>query len=113
MYENGRGVAQDSREAVKWFRKATEHGDAVAQFNLGVMYENGQGVPQNYTLAYALFILAAAGENNDAVKSRGIVAKKMTPAQIEEGQAIASSWRVGQPFPTSSKTGRKIRQIAR
>jgi TPR repeat protein len=27
MYKNGRGVVQDDVEAVKWFRKAAEHGD--------------------------------------------------------------------------------------
>ena len=38
-------------EAVKWYRKAAEQGDAVAQCNLGVMYTTGQGVSQNYTEA--------------------------------------------------------------
>jgi len=45
MYQFGRGVFQDDAEAVKWYRLAAEQGDANAQFNLGGMYEDGEGVP--------------------------------------------------------------------
>ena len=31
--------------------QAAEQGNAAAQFNLGVMYENGQGVRQDYAQA--------------------------------------------------------------
>ncbi len=33
--------------AAKWYGKAAEQGNPMAQFSLGHMYENGQGVPQN------------------------------------------------------------------
>lgn len=36
MYRDGRGVLQSDTEAVKWYRKAAEQGDADAQNNLGV-----------------------------------------------------------------------------
>lgn len=32
--------------------KLAEQGDAEAQKNLGLMYDNGQGVIQNYKIAY-------------------------------------------------------------
>ena len=38
---DGQGVPQDYQEAVKWYRLATEQGDAQAQFNLGLMYRDG------------------------------------------------------------------------
>ena len=38
-------------EAVKWYREAAERGYPAAQFNLGVFYETGQVVPQDYTEA--------------------------------------------------------------
>ena len=44
----GNGVPQDYDEAVKWYRKAAEQGNAMAQNNLGDAYENGHGVPQDY-----------------------------------------------------------------
>ena len=33
---DGRGVEQNDEQAVFWYRKAAEQGDATAQFNLGV-----------------------------------------------------------------------------
>jgi TPR repeat protein len=47
MYDEGRGVPQDDAEAVRWYRKAAEQGDAEAQGKLGVMYANGRGVPND------------------------------------------------------------------
>ena len=38
----GRGVPQDYAEAVRWYRKAAEQGNATAQFSLGFMYDEGQ-----------------------------------------------------------------------
>jgi TPR repeat protein len=51
---------EDNAEAVKWFRKAAEQGESPAQFNLGVFYGNGAGVPQNDLQAYIRSSLAAA-----------------------------------------------------
>ena len=42
MYEEGRGVLWDDKEAVKWYRKAALQGDALAQANLGRMYYEGR-----------------------------------------------------------------------
>ena len=36
-----------------------EQGDASAQYNLGLMYQNGQGVPQDYKTAVKWYTLAA------------------------------------------------------
>ena len=47
MYDNGRGVQKDYAQAVKWYRKAAEQGDAMAQGSLGFMYENGRGVQKD------------------------------------------------------------------
>ena len=47
MYDYGRGVAQNHREAARWYRKAAEQGHATAQHNLGWMYATGKGVEQN------------------------------------------------------------------
>ncbi|KAF9334261.1 hypothetical protein BGZ91_010922, partial [Linnemannia elongata] len=47
MYAQGNGVEQSDIEAVKWFTKAAEQGEAVAQSNLGSMYKQGRGVEQS------------------------------------------------------------------
>ena len=44
MYSKGRGVEANPEQACQWYRKAAEAGLAAAQFNLGLMYEKGQGV---------------------------------------------------------------------
>ena len=46
-------------EAVKWFRKAAEQGEAFAQYNLGVMYADGEGVTQDYAEAVKWYRMAA------------------------------------------------------
>jgi len=46
-------------EAVKRYRMAAEQGDASAQFNMGVMLANGQGVTKNEVEAVKYYRLAA------------------------------------------------------
>jgi TPR repeat protein len=43
----GRGVSQNDKEAFVWTKKAAEHGERKAQWNLGVLYMEGKGVPKN------------------------------------------------------------------
>jgi uncharacterized protein len=40
MYDNGQGVPEDDKEAVKWYRLAAEQGNVLAQYDLGVSYDN-------------------------------------------------------------------------
>jgi uncharacterized protein len=93
-------VAQDYNEAVKWYRKAAEQGNAPAQSNLGFMYENGHGVAQDFVQALMWLTLSVAGfpaseiESHDkAVSDRDLVASKMTPAQIAEAWRLAREWK--------------------
>ena len=58
-YDDGRSVAKDAKEAVKWYRKAAEQDYAPAQFNLGYCYANGQGVGKNKEEAVKWFRRAA------------------------------------------------------
>ena len=60
-----------------------------AQSNLGVMYGNGQGVLQDYVRSHMWFNIAASSGDEDAVKNRDIVAKRLTPADISAAQKLA------------------------
>ena len=98
MYYNGQGVPQDYAQAVNWYRKAADQGDANAQRNLGNMYEDGRGVPRDYIQAHMWRNLAASHLTDptnraNAVKNRDTVAAKMTPAQIGEAQRLVSAWK--------------------
>jgi len=48
MYRRGAGVAQDYKEAVRWYRKAVEQRNDKARYWLGVMLARGQGVSEDY-----------------------------------------------------------------
>jgi len=56
-------VPQNDAEALKWLRLAADQRNAEGQFNLGVMYEYGDGVPQNYGEALKWYQLAANQED--------------------------------------------------
>ena len=90
------GVTKNYSEAVRWYRKAAYHGNADAQYDLGIRYANGISVPMDYVEAYALFNLAAASLSaaGDAlsIMAEGeldSVASRMTPAQIAEAQRLS------------------------
>ena len=98
MYEKGKGVAQNNRTAVKWYTLAAgkrnaharpklfalaRQGNAYAQYNLGSLYAEGQGVTQDNVYAYMWLDISASQGDRDARENRDMVAKKMTPAQIE------------------------------
>jgi uncharacterized protein len=76
MYARGGGVAQDDREAVKWFRLSAEQGFAEAQFSLGNHYENGQGVAQDYREAAKWSRLAAQQGKAEAQFNLGFMYDK-------------------------------------
>ena len=50
---------EDYATALREWTPLAEQGDAEAQFSLGVMYEHGQGVPQDNKAAVKLYRLAA------------------------------------------------------
>lgn len=59
IYHEGKGVPQNSTEALKWYRLASDQGYPAAQFTLGAMYDKGDGVPQDYKEAAKWYRLAA------------------------------------------------------
>ena len=79
-------------EAVRWFRLAAEQGEASAQLILGLMYDTGRGVPQDYVTAHMWLNLATATGHENARKGRETVAASMTREQIAEAQARAREW---------------------
>ncbi|MBM3504874.1 MAG: sel1 repeat family protein [Alphaproteobacteria bacterium] len=100
-FEDGVAAAQrgDFATALRLWKPLAEQGDASAQNNLGLMYHNGRGVPQDYVQAHKWFNLAVSRFSADrkedrdhAVKNRDLAAAKMTPQQIAEAQKLAREW---------------------
>ena len=76
-------MAHLRREAAKWFRRAAEQGLANSQNKLGLMYEQGEGVPRDYVLAYVWFSLAAA-QDFPAAANRERVAAHIARAALRK-----------------------------
>ena len=84
---------RDYATALRLIRPLAEQGDANAQYNLGVFYDNGLGVPQDKVRAYMWFNLSAAQGREGAAAFRDLIARRMTPAQIAEAQKLAREWK--------------------
>jgi TPR repeat protein len=73
MYNEGKGVAQDYKEAVRWWLMAASQGNSTAQYNLGDMYEEGKGIEQDYKEAVRWYRLAAQQGHSNAQHNLGIM----------------------------------------
>ena len=96
-YRFGHGVEPDYAESVRWYRKAADAGDAAGQYQLGLVYAHGEGVPQNYVLAHMWVNLSASNSSGDdqkiRAKTRDEIAQQMTPQQIADAQRMAAEWK--------------------
>ena len=86
----------DYATALKEWRPLAEHGDALAQYNLGVMYFMGRGVPQDVVQAHLWLNLAAAQGHELARKFRDLLAERMTPAQVADAHGLVREWTPGE-----------------
>ena len=86
----------DYETALREFRPLAEQGYAEAQYSLGLMYENGLGVPRSYAMAHKWFTLGAAlwpgskasKQNDMALEARFKLFKLMTPDQFAEAERL-------------------------
>ena len=113
----------DYATALRLLQPLAQNGDPEAQINLGNMYFDGNGVPQDNAESVKWYLLAAGQGSADAQIALGFLyeygeavpqdyvqahkwfdlagsglyrdtlAAKMTPAQIAEAQKLASEWK--------------------
>ncbi|MGR8950006.1 MAG: tetratricopeptide repeat protein [Gammaproteobacteria bacterium] len=88
LYYLGEGVSQDYAKAAEWYTKAATQGDPVAQYYLGVMYASGEGVSRNHIQSLVWLALAERGGSETAGKFRGIIASKMTTAELFKAKQL-------------------------
>lgn len=82
----------DFAAAEKEFRQLSRQGSSRGHHGLGVLYDAGEGVPQDYVKAYAWFDVAAAAGGDAGELSRtyrNIVGRKMGPDQIQQARKLA------------------------
>ena len=66
-------MSRDDEEAVRWFRRSAEQGDARGQNNLGVMYDTGQGLREDDEEAVRWYRRAAEQGNPRAQYNLGLM----------------------------------------
>ncbi len=98
--EGGRGgVEMDMPTAASWFEKAAQRGVVDSQYNLGILYESGQGLPQDLESALVWYSIAGAQGDQMAASRVSVLRKTLgedkiaradtriaafTPARIDE-----------------------------
>ena len=90
MYQNGHGVNRDYAQAVSWYSKAAEGGNASAMTNLGGMYANGQGVNKDYAQAVIWYRKAAEAGYARGMTSLGFLYEHGYGVEKDDKQAM--SW---------------------
>lgn len=90
LYEHGRGVAADPKEAAAWYRKAAEDGFSRAQANLANLYLKGEGVAQDDREAALWFHKAAL--QGHAVAQYNLGAMYESGRGVERDPARALGW---------------------
>ncbi len=93
--------ARDYQTARRHWMADAQGGDIKAQFQLGRLYERGEGVPRNPVQAYMWYSLAHKGGNGDAGLAAHFLKQKMTPQQVAQGDQLVANFRPGTaPQPT-------------
>ena len=96
MYYQGVGVDTDYKEAVKWYSLAAKQGDAEAQYNLGLMYDFGEGVLEDDVLAYMWYNICTTADIHladfkkvEAKTEMEAIAKNLTSDQIAQALELS------------------------
>ena len=86
------GSCFDNVTDVNDCRGIAEQGDARTQYNLGMLYGNGEGVPQGYVMANMYSNIDSVNGDKDSVRNRDEGAKKTTSSQIERVENLVMEW---------------------
>ncbi|WP_084581834.1 SPOR domain-containing protein [Sphingomonas azotifigens] len=84
LFENGKREA-----AVPWLERAVTRGEPRAQYLLGVMLFNGDGVAKNWVRAYALMLRAAGGGLEPATRTLAQMDQYIPLADRQAGELLA------------------------
>jgi hypothetical protein len=84
---------RDYATALRLWRSLADHGEVDAQYNLGVMYDKGQGVTRDYAVAVSWFRKAAD--------------QGFAPAQLSLGVMYENGLGVPQDFTTAARWYRR------
>ncbi|OMJ23993.1 Protein sel-1-like protein [Smittium culicis] len=81
IYLHGEGVAQDYKEALKWFEAGAEKKYGSCHNALGIMYFDGLGVSKNNAKAINHFKMAAKADHSDGLVYYGLSLASSNPSE--------------------------------
>lgn len=90
LYEYGRGVPKDYREALRWYRKAAEQGMAPAEFSVGEAYALGREVTKDDREAVRWYLRSA--EQNYAAAQLKLGAAYVLGVGVSRNVVQAYMW---------------------
>jgi TPR repeat protein len=73
MYMDGKGVRQNTTEALRWIARSAANGSSSGQNNLGGLYRDGKGVARDFNKAFAFFAASAAQGNAGGQLNLGLM----------------------------------------
>ena len=73
LYLDGKGVPQNTSEAVRYLSLSAASGSALGQNNLGGLYRDGKAVPRDYARAARWFAASAAQGNSAGMYNLGLM----------------------------------------
>jgi TPR repeat protein len=94
IFHNALGVERDPAQAVAWWRRGAERGDADGQAMLGAAYHLGSGAPRDTVEAYVWLLRARTG--GSPLASQFFMAVR---AALSREDAAAAEARAEAPLP--------------
>ncbi|MDD5328276.1 MAG: hypothetical protein PHY02_10780, partial [Phycisphaerae bacterium] len=90
MYKlGGAYLDNDIKEAIQWFEKAVDAGNADAMFELGLMYYSGTYVKKDYSKAFEYFLESANAGNEIAMYNVGSLYYEGNGVETDTAKAVA------------------------
>ncbi|WP_150297505.1 SEL1-like repeat protein [Salipiger aestuarii] len=90
VLDRGDATHRELVRAAQMLHAAAQAGLPAAMANLGWMYFEGRGLPQDYVLGYMWLMRASAAGLRDAVALNAVLSRNMLPTQVTEAQALAA-----------------------
>lgn len=94
--DNGNPIASNRTEAMKWLRRASDHGHPRAQMRLAELYAAGRAADRNYGRACQWFIVAMSGlagvHHQRAQEGYDSARSQLTTTEIQAAERRARDW---------------------
>lgn len=110
--------AEEPAEAMKWYLKSSEQGNAAGEYGLGQLYAKGEGVKQDYAQARALTLRSAEKGFVPAILQAleiyraGAMGGTIDPAQAAtweaKARAAVSAGKMPPPADKTDKTDKTV-----